>query len=252
LKKYIVFFLPILLLAPNAWAEIYVQNDQKYIGDDGALHIVGEIQNDFDAPVNQISIHATLYSENGDEIKTSTTTSLVNKIMPGMKGPFDFIIVGKEVKMMNYYALDIDYKITEPKSQVIDITSSEFERDNLDNLMIKGTVVNRGEATANTVVVIATLYDKEGKVVAVSKTHAEPDYLKANDEVFFLISVPDKMQSTIAVDYSLTAESEEYAAVPEFPFGSLILLASSVSVYIVLTRYSSKVLSNVISATNTK
>ena len=56
----------------------------------------------------------------------------------------------------------------------------------------------------------------------------------------------------IAVDYSLTAESEEYAAVPEFPFGSLILLASSVSAYIVLTRYSSKVLSNVISAANTK
>jgi len=125
LKKYIIFFLPILLLAPNAWAEIYVQNDQKYIGDDGVLHIVGEIQNDFDVPVNQINIHATLYSENGDEIKTLTTTSLVNKIMPGMKGPFDFIIVGKEVKMMNYYVLNIDYKITEPKNQVIDITSSE-------------------------------------------------------------------------------------------------------------------------------
>ena len=38
------------------------KNDQQFFGDDGTLHIVGEIQNGFNAPINQIEIKATLYS----------------------------------------------------------------------------------------------------------------------------------------------------------------------------------------------
>ena len=51
--------------------------------------------------------------------------------------------------------------------------------------MITGTIANKGEITANTVIVVATLYDKTGNVAGVSKTHVEPDYLRANDESFF-------------------------------------------------------------------
>jgi len=118
--------------------------------------------------------------------------------------------------------------------------------------LITGTVINRGEITANTIVVVATLYDKNGNVAAVSKTHVEPDYLRANDESFFFIPIPDKIQSTLIVDFTLAAESEEYTAVPEFPLGSMVLLATSVSAYVVLTRYSSRVIGNLVSAINPK
>jgi hypothetical protein len=172
--------------------------------------------------------------------------------MPGMKGPFDIIILGEKTKLIDNYSLELDYKITDPKNQVIEITTSKINRDNLDNLFITGTVANQGEITANTVTVVATLYDRDGKVVAVSKTHTEPDYLRASDETFFLVSLPDKFQANEVVDYTLVAESEEYAPVPEFPLGTLLLLASSVSVYILFTRYSSRVITNLVSASNPK
>ena len=139
---------------------------------------------------------------------------MLNTVMPEMKNPFDIIIVGYVAREIDEYSLSVSYKITEPKSQVIDITTSNFSRDNFDNLLITGTVTNRGEITANTVVVVATLYDKNGNVAAVSKTHVEPDYLRANDESFFFVPVPDKKQSISIVDYSLAAESEEYTSVP--------------------------------------
>ena len=82
--------------------------------------------------------------------------------------------------------------------------------------MITGTVANNGEITANTISVIATLYDKQGNVVAVSRANPEPDYLRAEDSAFFVLSVPDKIQTEEIDDYTLIAESEEYAAVPEF------------------------------------
>ncbi len=235
----------------SAWGEISIQNDQQFLGDDGSLHIVGEIKNNFNAPINQIKIEAILYS-NGILIDTIKTSPMLNTVMPEMKDPFDIIITGDVARVIDEYSLSVSYKITEPKSQVIDITSSDFSRDNFDNLLITGTVINRGEITANTIVVVATLYDKNGNVAAVSKTHVEPDYLRANDESFFFIPIPDKIQSTLIVDFTLAAESEEYTAVPEFPLGSMVLLATSVSAYVVLTRYSSRVIGNLVSAINPK
>jgi hypothetical protein len=38
------------------------------------------------------------------------------------------------------------------------------------------------------------------------------------------------------VDYTLTAESEEYTIVPEFPLGSGIILLLSVLAYVILSK----------------
>lgn len=239
-------------LMPMAFADVSIQNDQKYLGDDGTLHIVGEIFNNLDVPLNQITINVILFDKYDQIITTKETSSLVNTIMPEMKGPFDFILTDSESKRTESYLVDVDYKIGAPRSQVIDITSSELSRDNLNNLMIKGIVTNKGEITANTVAVIATIYDREGNVAAVSRSHPEPDYLRTGDDVFFLITIPDKSQTMEIQDYSLVAESEEYAAVPEFPIGSLALLGGSLSAYIGITRFSGRTITNLISVTDSK
>ncbi len=249
LEKYLLLILPIVLVVPNAWAEVSVQNHQQYLSSDGSLHIVGEIHNKLNVPLKQIDLSLTLYSEN-KKIDTLYTTSLVNTIMPGMKGPFEFVILGQNAKTIDNYSFDVNYKVSHPKNQAIDVTSSSISRDKFDNLIITGTVANNGEITANAISIVATLYDRDGNVAAVSKSLARPDYLRSNDEIFFLVPVTEKTQTGVIVDYSLVAESEEYAAAPEFPLGTLLLLAGSVTAYIVLTRYSTRALPNLISASN--
>ena len=239
-------------MTPFAFADVYIQNDQQYIGDDGAVHIVGEIVNNLGIPLNQIHVKIDLFDENQQLIQSKETNSLVNTIMPGMKGPFDLILTNSEAKNAKSYSMELSYQSSPPKSQVIDITESELTRDNHNNLMITGTVVNNGEITANMVSVIATLYDKQGNVAAVSKVNPEPDYLRAEDSAFFLLSVPDKIQTEEINDYTLIAESEEFAAVPEFPIGTAILLILTLSAYIGITRYSGKIGTNLFSATNLK
>jgi len=249
LKKYLLLVIPLIFGITSAWAEVSIQNDQQYVGSDGSLHIVGEIHNQLDVPLNQIDVYVTLYSEN-EIVDTVRTSSLVNTIMPGMKGPFDLVITGQKAQMIDDYSVYVDYKVSIPKSQVIDITSSDISRDKFDNLMITGTVANNGEITANAISIVATLYDREGNVAAVSKSLARPDYLRSNDEVFFLVPITDKQQTVSIVDYTLVAESEEYAAAPEFPVGTLLLLGGSVSAYVILIRYSARTVPNLISATN--
>jgi len=249
-----IFIIAIILtgFTQLAFGEVFIQNDQQYIGDDDSLHIVGEIKNNLQVPLTQINIHITLLDENKYPIVTKETGSLVNVIMPGMMGPFDLILTDNEAKKTKSYSMELDYKVSIPKDQVIDITESELSRDNHNNLVITGTVTNRGDITANTVAVIATLYDKEGNVAAVSRIHPEPDYLRVDDYAYFVIVISDKIQTTEINDYTLIAESEEYAAVPEFPVGTLVLLVGTLSAYIGITRYSDRIIPNLISVTNLK
>ena len=234
MKKFSLFLILLVFAVPNAFAEVYVDNDRKYLGDDGTIHIVGEIINESDKPINQVNVIAIFYSDDNSVYQTNTE-NLTSIIMPGMKGAFD-LMVTEDIGHVDYYILDIDFKVTHPKDQVIEITSSEFTYGPVDNIAIQGTVTNNGEITANMVKVVAILYDRDGNVVTVSETRTEPDYLRVNDESFFLIPIPDKTQINKIVDYSLVAESEEYTAVPEFPLGSGILLVASLSTYIAITK----------------
>jgi len=234
--KKLLFLLPLLFLIQPAFGEIIVQNDQTYIGDDGMLHIVGEIQNNSQTPLNKIKILAVLIDENGNEINKFDGKVMANVLMPGMKGSFDIITTARNLDKNLGYNLDFEYKLAAPKSQVIEIVSSELTRDKLNNVVISGTVENNGEITANMINVIATLYDRDGNVLTVSKVQTQPDFLRAGEENHFLIPIYEKNQSIDAVDYTITAESDEYAAVPEFPLGSGALLIISVSSYVIFSR----------------
>ncbi len=234
--KKLLFVIPLLFLIQPAFGEIVVQNDQTYIGNDGMLHIVGEIQNNSKSPLNQIKILAVLTDENGNEVERFDGKMMSNVLMPGMKGSFDIITSERIFDRNLDYDLEFEYKLAAPKSQVIEIVSSELTRDQLNNVVISGTIENNGEITANMINVIATLYDRDGNVLTVSKIQTQPDFLRAGEESHFIVPIYEKSQSLEVVDYTIVAESDEYAAVPEFPLGSGALLIISVSSYVIFSR----------------
>ena len=232
----LLFVIPLLLFLQPAFGEIIVQNDQTYVGNDGMLHIVGEIQNNSKSPLNKIKILAVLSDENGNEINKFNGKMMSNILMPGMKGGFDIITNDNNLNKNLDYNLAFEYKLAAPKSQVIEIVSSELTRDRLNNVIISGTIENKGEITANMINVVATLYDRDGKVLTVSKVQIQPDFLRSGEESHFLVPIYEKSQSINVVDYTIVAESDEYAAVPEFPLGSGALLIISVTSYVIFSR----------------
>ena len=124
MEKIFVIGIIFASITPFAFAEVYIQNDQRYIGDDGAVHIVGEIVNELGIPLNQIHVKIDLFDENEQLIQSKETNSLVNTIMPGMKGPFDLILTNSEAKNAKSYSMELSFQSSPPKSQVIDITES--------------------------------------------------------------------------------------------------------------------------------
>ena len=102
MEKIFIIIIIFAGLIPLAFGEVFVQNDQQYIGDDDVLHIVGEIINNLEFPLNQIYVHVTLLDEDGHLITIKETSSLVNTIMPGMKSPFDLVLTDNEEKKLNH------------------------------------------------------------------------------------------------------------------------------------------------------
>ena len=245
MKKFIIAFIPFLLFLQPAFADVFIQNDQPYIDDDGTLHIVGEIENNTNVPLNQIKITAKLLDGDGFQIGQISGETTTNVLMPGMNSGFDIIITGYDLHAITNYDLEFDYKITDPKNQAIEIISSELKNDGQGNLVISGMLENQGEITANMINVIATLYDRDGNVVAISNIRLQPDFLRAGDSTFFIVPIYEKSQAVHVVDYTLIAESDEYAAVPEFPLGSGALLIASVSSYIILSRNPEKLVNTI-------
>ena len=231
-----VSIITLSLALSSVWAQVAIINDQQYISEDGTFHIVGEIENNSSVPLNQVVVTATFYDINKKILDTVSTESILETIMPGKKGPFDLFFANNIVSQIYQYSLNIKYKPADHKTESLEILSSNAKRDMLGNFIISGTVTNHDQKTANTIVVIATLYDKDGKVVATSKTYTQPEYLKTGGITPFLVPILDKSQSLKATDYSLMVESEEYTAVPEFPLGSGIILSLSVIAYVMLTK----------------
>jgi uncharacterized protein (TIGR02588 family) len=241
--KFIFAFIPFLLLLQPAFGDVFIQNDQQYVSADGTLHIVGEIENNSNVPQSN-TVTAKILDESGLQITQSVATTINNIIMPGMAGAFDIIVTNTNSDAIINYNLEFDYKITNPKNQAIQIISSELTQDSQNNFVISGIIENQGDITANMINVAATLYDRNGNVVTVSSVQMQPDFLRSGDSSFFIIPIHEKSQSIHAVDYTLTAESDEYAAVPEFPLGSGALLVASVSSYIILSRNPEKIINS--------
>jgi len=47
-----IFLILLIFAMPDVWAQINIENDQYYVSNDGTIHIVGEVLNDTDKPLN--------------------------------------------------------------------------------------------------------------------------------------------------------------------------------------------------------
>ena len=201
--------------AAPASADVVVENERRYEGPGGASRIVGEVANGLEYAVSGVTVRASY--EGGE----SSAAALARTIPPGMRAPFEIALDGPAAG----YELGAEYSIGVPRGQLIEVTDSQMVRAPQGRTMIMGTVANNGEITANGVSIAATLYGRDGGVVAVARELAVADYLPSGGEARFVVPVHEI--SGEAASYSVVAESEEYAAVPEFPAAAAVLAGAA-------------------------
>jgi hypothetical protein len=219
----IIFLLGVLLLtfcsrSVIATSQVYILSHTGWISSTGSYHISGEVQNVGDSAMHYVKIIATFYNSSNVVIATDFTYNELDVLLAGRKSPFEMIFTEKsQVAKIHHYILTCTSSLTSPLPIGLEILSNSSYISATGSMHIVGEIKNIGTMTATYVKIIATFYDSEGEVVATDFTFADPHDIEPDQKAPFDMILTEKSRVPLVESYALTAESNQYAVVPEFP-----------------------------------
>jgi hypothetical protein len=219
-----VWFLPAVVVivlalpvAHQAYAEFSFSNQFSYVDETKIMHVLGEIRNESDTAMGNVRIMISFYDREGNLLEEFQRVPALRVINPGESSPFEILYIDQQtVDVVANFTMSATGRETEQKEKQLKIISSNSRLDVLGIYYINAAARNEGQETATNAIMIATLYDKDGRVVAVSKALAEAGQgssnMTAGSEAPFGIAVTEKLQTYKTARYSLVADSDQYAS----------------------------------------
>jgi hypothetical protein len=209
----------VLPVAQHAYAEFSFSNQFSYVDETKILHVLGEVRNDSDTAMRNVLITISFYDREGNLLDEFQRVPALRVINPGESSPFEIMYVDtQKVNAVANFTMTATGQETEAKEKQLKIISSNSRLDLLGTYYINAAARNDGQETATNVIMIATLYDREGRVVAIGNALAEAGQgssnMTAGSRAPFGISITEKTQTYKAARYSLVADSDQYSSEP--------------------------------------
>ena len=210
--------LVLLLTTLPAYAQTFsFQNESSYVDETRIMHVLGEVRNDSGAAAKNIRITASFYDKDGNLLTEYTQAPKIRVINPGNAAPFEMLYLDSAtVSQVARYELAATGEEADTKPVSLKILSVNSRLDVLGLYFINVNAKNEGSETATNPIVIATLYDKDGKVVALGEALAEGgdrvSDLAPGQNTGFGIVVSERLQTYKAARFSLTADSDQYVS----------------------------------------
>lgn len=85
-----------------------ILSHSSYIDTLGYMHIVGEVQNNANSKATFVEVIATCYDQSGSVVEEGFTFSDPGDIETGDKAPFEILILGENVELVNSYQLTVE------------------------------------------------------------------------------------------------------------------------------------------------
>jgi hypothetical protein len=204
-----------LSIFQQAYGEFSFRNQFSYVDDTKIMHVLGEIKNDSDTASENVLILTSFYDKEGILLDKFSRAPALRVINPGESSSFEIQYVDQnKVDMVANFTISATGQNTETKEKQLKIISSNSRLDLLGTYYINANARNEGQETATNAILIATLYDKDGKVIALGNALAEAgpgsSNITAGSEAPFGISITDKMQTPKTARYSLVVDSDQY------------------------------------------
>jgi hypothetical protein len=214
------------------------QKSSFFIDESNILHLNGEVKNISNKAMKNVVVKASFYDVSGRFLKVFQSSTDVRTVNPGEISPFEILYIDPgTATTVKDYILTAAGQETENKTSALRIVSSNSKLDLLGTYYIAGRVVNDGSQDATNSMVIASLYDKGGKVVVVGRAQTEPVNISSHSQAAFDIPVTEKSQTYKVKSYSLIADSDQYVVVPEFSHLTVIIFfILTMAVVVVLSK----------------
>lgn len=179
------------------------------------MHVLGEVRNDSGSAVDSVIVTASFYDKDGVLLAEYKNAPRLRVINPGESAPFDMRYLDPPtVDRVANYTLAAEGQPVDEKPVGIKILSSQSRLDVLGVYFINVDARNDGSQTATNPAIVATLYDKDGNVVAIGEAVAESGGrvtdMSPGQDAGFSIVVAERLQTYKAARYSLVADSDQY------------------------------------------
>ncbi len=187
---------------------LQILSHQSYVDSLGWYHIVGEVQNNADVPMEFVEVVAKLYDDANEVIGTKLTFTAPDVIFPGGKAPFDIITLRRsQWQQIREYRLQVKADAAEallPQNLVLLNQNSYTDEE---YLYVAGEVKNSGQAAALTKLII-TLYDVNLNVINTNWSYVDAGVLPPGEISTFEIKID---QPTDLNNYHFRIQIEEEA-----------------------------------------
>jgi hypothetical protein len=233
-----VIVAPFILISPvYAAADVNILTHSGWLDSIGYYHVSGEVENVGDSAASFVKITATFYDAGHTVVDTSFTFAMLDILLPGRKSPFEVLLIDTtQATKVDHYSLSVTFSTTDPIPIGLKILSNSSYVDIVNYMHVVGEIKNVATGTATFVEVIATFYNATGNVVATAFTFSDPSDLNPNQTAPFEVLLIYSNRVSLVVSYTLTAESSQYAIVPEVPtwvsmLFVLIILTVTMAIY---------------------
>jgi hypothetical protein len=193
------------------------QKTSSFVDETKFMHVYGEVKNISNKAMKNVVVKASFYDAYGKMINEFKRSSELRTINPGEISPYEILYIDtKSVDTVKNYTISATGQETETKTRALRIASNNSRLDLMGVYYIVGRVINEGSQDVTNCMIIATLYDKDGKVITIGRAQTEPVNISSHSESAFDLPVTEKLQTYKVKSYSLVADSDQYVTIPEF------------------------------------
>lgn len=207
----------LLTVMPAYAQEFSFQNESTFVDRANIFHVFGEIRNESDVAAGNVRITASFYDADGNILSEYTQAPKVRVMNPGSVAPFEMRFLDPTtVDQVANYTLIASGQEAEVKPVMLEILSVNSRLDVLGVYFIHVDAKNEGTETATNPIAIATLYDTDGRVIAIGEALAEGGDRVSNmvpgQDAGFGIVVAERLQTYKAAQFSLVIDSDQYVS----------------------------------------
>ena len=230
------------LFCANAAEDVQILSHTGYIDSSGNYHVVGEVENVGTQAVNSVVVNVTFYDSKNVFITYRFDSTMLDIILAGRKSPFDIQLLNTaESALVDHYSINFTYSHTKSIPENLEILNDTSYIDDVGELHVAGEIRNIGTEEALTVKLVVTYYDKTGTVIAAITQYTDPEQpnLVPGQTATFDILLEDSTRESLVANYEITAQSSQYAAIPEFPTWTwlpLTMISVEIAIMIIIKR----------------
>ena len=200
---------PTTLAAGN---DTVIQHTSSFIDESSIMHMYVEIKNISNRSLTNVTVKGSFYDDEGKLLNQYQRSCELPTVSSGGVCPFEILYIDTNttntIKDIKLSALGIYTDKIKPTT--LKVYSDNAKLNILGFYFINGRISNEGPVTATDSSVVATLYDKDGNVIALGRAVAEPANISSGTQASFGIAVTEKSQVYKTKSYSLVAYSDQY------------------------------------------